>query len=87
VQSKALAVEIIEQESADNDRVEKEVGIEADLGLIHRPSSTESKAPRLPPILELRRQSDCGKARSWSGSSRLLQKLTSARSRAEVISW
>jgi hypothetical protein len=35
VQSKAPAVEIIEQQSADNDRVEKEVGIVTDLGLIH----------------------------------------------------
>jgi hypothetical protein len=35
VQNKAPAIEIIEQQSADNDRVEKEVGIVTDLGLIH----------------------------------------------------
>jgi hypothetical protein len=44
VQSKAPAVEVIEQQSADNDRVEKEVGIETDLGLIHPLISTEMKA-------------------------------------------
>jgi hypothetical protein len=41
VQSEAPAVELIEQQSDDNERVEKEVGIVTDLGLAHPLISTE----------------------------------------------